>query len=69
MTPALTSKTGNYERNWKKICFLVCMCGVGVGLLLVPLRSGQETVHFLAGVVLGLALGGIWVEFSKGPKQ
>ena len=60
MTLAVASKTGKYERNWKKLCFLVCMCAVATGLLFVPLRNGQTIVQFLAGVVWGLAIGEVF---------
>jgi uncharacterized membrane protein YjjP (DUF1212 family) len=65
MTLAVASEASKCKRNWKKIWFFVCMCAVAIGLLFAPLWKG-ETVRFLAGVVLGLAIGGIFREFSNG---
>jgi hypothetical protein len=65
MALAVTSEAGKCKRNWKKIWFFVCMCAVAIGLLFAPLRKG-ETVEFLAGMVLGLAIVGIIREFSNG---
>jgi hypothetical protein len=69
MTSALTSEAAKYKRRWKKIWFFVCMCAAATGFLFVPLGSGQTTVRFLAGVVWGLAIGGIFSEFSNVPGQ
>jgi hypothetical protein len=69
MTPAVASVAAKYKRNWKKICFLACMCAVATGFLFVPLRNGQTIVQFLAGVVSGLAIGGICGELFKGPEH
>jgi hypothetical protein len=66
MALAVTSEAGKCKRNWKKIWFFVCLCAVAIGLLFVPLWKGG-TVQFLAGVVLGLAIGGIVRELSNGP--
>jgi hypothetical protein len=66
MTPAVTSEAAKYKRNWRKIWFFVCMGAVAIGLLFVPLWKGEK-IQFLAGVVLGLAIGGIVREFSSGP--
>jgi hypothetical protein len=68
MTPAVTSEAGKQERNLKKTWFFVCLCAVAIGLIFVPLRTGQTTVQFLAGIVLGLAIGGILSELSRGRK-
>jgi uncharacterized membrane protein YjjP (DUF1212 family) len=68
MTPVVTSEAIKYKPKRKKIWFFVCMCAVAIGLLFVPLWKG-ETVQFLAGVVLGLSIGGIVREFSNGHKQ
>jgi hypothetical protein len=68
MTPAVISETGKCKRKSKKIWFFVCMCAVAIGLLLAPLWKGV-TVQFLAGVVLGLAIGGIIRELSNGHEQ
>jgi hypothetical protein len=69
MTPAVISETVKYKRSWKKIWLFVCLCALAIGLFFVPLRSGQSTVHFLAGMVFGLAIGGIFTELSNGHKQ
>jgi len=69
MTPTVTSEAGKRKRNLKKIWFFVCMGAVAIGLLFMPLRSGQTTVQFLAGMVLGLAIGGIFSELSNGHKR
>jgi uncharacterized membrane protein YjjP (DUF1212 family) len=66
MTSALTSEAGGHKRRGKRIWFFVCMCAVAIGLLFAPLWKG-EMVQFLAGAVLGLAIGGIISEFSNGP--
>jgi uncharacterized membrane protein YjjP (DUF1212 family) len=68
MTPVVTSEAGKYKRKPKKIWFFVCMCALAVGLLFAPLWKG-EMVQFLAGTVLGLAIGGIVREFSSGHEQ
>lgn len=68
MTPSVTSEAGKHKRNWK-IWFFVCICAVAIGLPFVPLRSGQSTVQFLAGTVLGLAIGGIFSELSDGHQR
>ena len=68
MTPAVTSEAGKSKRKSKKIWFLVCMCAVAIGFLFAPLAKGK-TVQFLTGVVLGLAIGGIFKEFSKGHER
>ena len=69
MSTAVTSKTHRHMRNWKKICFLACMCAVATLFLSVPGRKGDTIVQFLAGVVWGLAGGGIFSEFFNGPGQ
>jgi hypothetical protein len=66
MASAVTSEAGKYKRNWKKLCFLACMCAVATGLLFLPLGSSQTTVQFLAGAVWGLAIGGVFNILFRG---
>jgi len=67
MALAVSSKAGKYERNWKKLCFLVCLCAVATGSLFLPLRNGLTIVHFLTGVVWGLAIGEVFNILSNSP--
>jgi len=62
MIAAVTSKTGQYKWNWKKICFFACMCVLASGFLFPPLWKKETIVRPLAGVVFGLAGGGIFSE-------
>jgi len=68
MTPAVTSEAGKPKRKRYKIWIFVGVAAAAIVLLLVPLGKGG-TVQFLTGMVLGLALAGILMEFSKGREK
>ena len=68
MTPAVTSEAGKPKRKRYKIWIFVGVAAAAIALLFVPLGKGG-TVQFLTGMVLGLALAGILMEFSKGREK